>query len=96
MCDDEEVVYIDGEQKYVTFTVNSTSRCMAEAMVITEASYILKNKQTRETVSSGKCEIDGRKVRMLLNPPPGSYVLTLSVTIPPETIKHQVYVYVKK
>lgn len=93
---DEDIIYIDGETKYVTFTVHSTSRCANNAIVITEANYALKNEQTYETVLSGKCEIKGNKIQILLSPKPGSYYLEVTATIPPETIKHRAHVYVNR
>lgn len=95
MCDGD-VIYIDGERKYIAFTVSSTSRCAAEAIVITEASYTLDDVQTGETVLRGKCEINDRTVKMLISPAPGYYRLTLTITIPPETLKHREYVCVKR
>lgn len=96
MCDDEDVIYIDGERKYLVFSVMSNIRRENDAVVISEASYVLEDSETGKTAASGKCEVKDRKIMILLSPPPGLYKLTLTAVIPPETIKHRAYICVEK
>ncbi len=75
--------YLVGEKKYIEFEITS---CEDEAIVITDALYALKKDGI--TVETGKAEVDGNEIRILLDTDePGVFLLEVAVTIPPETIK---------
>lgn len=75
--------YLVGEKKYIEFEITS---CEDEAIVITDALYALQKDGI--TVETGKAEVDGNEIRILLDTDePGVFLLEVAVTIPPETIK---------
>lgn len=76
--------YLVGEKKYIEFEITS---CEDETVIITDASYVLK-KDGFIVVETGKAEVDDDEIRILLDTDkPGVFMLEVTVTIPPETIK---------
>lgn len=80
-----------GEQRYLEFEIRP---CRAnDTVVVTEAGWSLL--QNGEAADSGPCEVDGRIIRTLIAPAEkGVYQLELSVTVPPETRKERLMLYV--
>lgn len=80
-----------GEQRYLEFEVRPQRQ--NDTVVITEAVWSLS--QNGETADGGTCEVDGTIVRALIAPTEkGVYQLELSVTVPPETRKERLMLYV--
>ena len=76
------IKFIKGEKKYIQFLISSKKK---EPVIITDATYTLIR---NDEVISGKCNIDGSTLMVLLDPVNvGSYQLEVTYTIPPETRK---------
>ncbi|WMJ82726.1 hypothetical protein ACS3UN_02230 [Oscillospiraceae bacterium LTW-04] len=83
--------FVLGEQRYLEFEVRP--RRTDDTVVITEATWSLQ--QNGATVEAGNCKVDGKIVRALIAPAnKGMYQLDLSVTVPPETRKERLMLYV--
>lgn len=83
-----------GDSWYFEFEVRPTEN--DAAVVITEASYILADSETKEIKARGECEINGSNVKALITPSAaGKYTLTVSVAIPPETIQNRSMIVVR-
>ncbi len=83
--------FMQGEQRYLEFEI--IPRRQNDAVVITAASWELLQNGT--AVDGGACEVDGRAIRALIAPAgPGVYQLELAVTVPPETRKERLMLYV--
>ncbi|MEA5136428.1 MAG: hypothetical protein VB035_09875 [Candidatus Fimivivens sp.] len=80
-----------GEQRYLEFEIRP--RRTNDTVVITAASWELQKNGT--TIETGNCEVDGKTIRALIAPADkGVYQLELSVTVPPETRKERLMIYV--
>lgn len=80
-----------GEQRYLEFEIRP--RRANDTVVITVASWALQQNGT--TIENGDCEVDGKTIRALIAPTDeGVYQLELSVTVPPETRKERLMIYV--
>ena len=92
----EKVNFELGEKKYVCISVRSTNR---KPFDVTTAKYILRNGDQIE--KSGECEISKRDdqetiLSALIQPmiKGATYTLEYTYEIPPEILKHEVWVYV--
>ena len=82
--------FLFGEEKYIEFEVTS---CKGEVPVISSSKWVLKDGD--EELVSGDCKTDGSVRSVFLAPPKrGKLTLELTYTIPPETRKARVWVYV--
>lgn len=80
-----------GEQRYLEFEIRP--RRVNDTVVITASSWELQQNGT--TIETGNCEVDGKDIRALIAPADkGVYQLELSVTVPPETRKERLMIYV--
>ena len=93
----ERVTFELGERKYVRISVTSTCK---KPFDVTSAKYILKNGDQKE--ASGEYEISKRDdketiLSALIQPmiKGATYTLEYTYEIPPETLKHNVVVWVK-
>ncbi len=81
-----------GEAWYYDFEVRPTTP--GASVVVTAASWSLVGDDVELT---GNCEIAGRSVRALITPPAaGKYTLTVSATVPPETIINKTIITVRE
>ena len=80
-----------GEQRYLEFEIRPLRT--NDTVVITVATWALQQNGT--TIENGDCEVDGKTIRALIAPTDkGVYQLELSVTVPPETRKERLMIYV--
>ena len=83
--------FMQGERRYLEFEI--IPRRQNDTVVVTEASWELQ--QNGAVLDGGDCEVDGRTIRALIAPAErGVYQLELSVTVPPETRKERLMLYV--
>ena len=83
--------FMQGEQRYLEFEIRPKRQ--NDTVVITEAAWALL--QNGGTVDDGNCDVDGKIIRTLIAPTEkGVYQLELSVTVPPETRKERLMLYV--
>lgn len=83
--------FMQGEQRYLEFEI--IPRRANDTVVITAADWTLS--QNGAAVDDGACEADGKIIRALIAPAEkGVYQLELSVTVPPETRKERLMLYV--
>lgn len=80
-----------GEQRYLEFEIRPKRQ--NDTVVITEAVWSMQ--QNGAAVDGGSCDVDGKSIRALIAPAEkGVYQLELSVTVPPETRKERLMLYV--
>lgn len=85
--------YQVGECKYIDWHIQSNRA--HDCVVVTAAAWVLYDKATGDKVEEGVCEISRDVVSALLQPSAaGKYLLTATVTVPPETFIVEVDIYV--
>lgn len=83
--------YTVGEKRLIEWQIQPNSKI--DTVVVTDARYeFIKN---GEVVKKGSAEVSGLKISLLFEAEEkGNFTLRLFVTVPPETIKSELSVYV--
>lgn len=81
--------YTVGEKRLIEWQIKPNTQI--DTVVVTDAYYeLLKN---GEVVKTGIVDIDGRKISCMFEAEEtGSFLLRVFVTVPPETVKAELYI----
>ena len=80
------IQFFKGEKKYVSCEV--IPKNSAETVVITSVVYELATIKKKQIIETGACTIEGNKAQVLLDMDErGSFLLTFTAVVGPETIK---------
>lgn len=89
MCECLNRQYTVGEKRLIEWQIKPNTQI--DTVVVTDAHYeLLKN---GEVVKTGNVDIDGRKISCMFEAEEtGSFLLRVFVTVPPETVKAELYI----
>lgn len=91
MCECLNRQYTVGEKRLIEWQIKPNSQI--DTVVVTKARYeLLKN---GEVVKTGNMDVNGRKISCMFEAEEiGSFLLRVFVTVPPETVKAELYINV--
>lgn len=83
--------YTVGEKRLIEWLIQPNSKL--DTVVVTDARYeLLKN---GEVVKTGNAEVNGLKISLMFEAEEkGNFILRVFVTVPPETIKAELSIFV--
>ena len=83
--------YTVGEKRLVEWSIQPNSKI--DTVVVTDARYeLLKN---GDIIKKGHAEVNGLKISVMFEAEEkGNFILRIFVTVPPETIKSELSIYV--